>query len=216
MLNILKITKYSNSFIIESEKYVDLIDTTFEKKPKELIEKVKEIGKPLRYIFITHSHIDHIIGLYEIKKNFPEAKIVAHKNAKDYISGKVFRYPKGYKGFLLRFLTPFLGYKGLEVDIEVKEGKFNEYTIIETFGHTNDSISILIDKNIFVGDLITNEKNKLSLSPKEFNENEEEIKKSIEKILKYDFENIYFGHGNEILGNSKEKIKDFYQTLNNY
>ncbi|MEM5821131.1 MAG: MBL fold metallo-hydrolase, partial [Candidatus Aenigmatarchaeota archaeon] len=61
MVNTLKnihvISGYSNSFVLEFDDYLILIDCGFDKKAKEIIKKIKEVGKNLRYIFITHSHI---------------------------------------------------------------------------------------------------------------------------------------------------------------
>ena len=36
-------------------------------------------GKELEYIMLTHGHADHILGVYALKKHFPEAQIVIHK-----------------------------------------------------------------------------------------------------------------------------------------
>ncbi|MEM5828463.1 MAG: MBL fold metallo-hydrolase [Candidatus Aenigmatarchaeota archaeon] len=206
-----QINGYSNSFIIEFEENVILIDCGFDKKAKNILKKLKEIGKPLKYILITHSHIDHILGLHEIYKNYPYAKIVAHKNSVEYLLGKKFRYPKDFKKYIFKLLTPFLGYKGFKPHIEIDdEGKIENIKIIYTPGHTDDHLCFLIDNSLFIGDLLDNERNKLEFAPKEFNENENLIIKSLNKILdNYNFDKIYFGHGKPIEEDAKSILEEF-------
>ena len=40
---------------------------------------IKENQLDLKYFFFTHGHFDHLIGLPEIKDQFPEAKVCIHK-----------------------------------------------------------------------------------------------------------------------------------------
>lgn len=213
-VNLYIISWYSNSYILEFDEYVILIDCGLARKASEIIKKLKEINKPLKYILITHTHIDHIFGLYEIYKNFPYSKIVAHYNAKDYLLGKKLRLPKGLMSVVVKLLVSIFGYKGFKPHIEVYEDeKLDEFiSTIYTPGHTDDHICYVVDNKLFIGDLIKNN-NGLSLIPKEFNEDENEIKNSIKKLLKVNFEEIYFGHGKPLLNNSKEILENFLNKL---
>lgn len=41
----------------------------------ELVSEVNEKGLKLKYIFITHCHCDHVLGLPAARERFPEAKV---------------------------------------------------------------------------------------------------------------------------------------------
>jgi len=45
-----------------------------------LIASIKENGLELKYIFVTHGHIDHVFGIPNIKNLFPKAKLCMHKD----------------------------------------------------------------------------------------------------------------------------------------
>lgn len=55
-----------------------LVDAQFQKKyAQQVIDMVKDSGKNLKYVFISHSDPDYYFGLDEIKKAFPQAKIIS-------------------------------------------------------------------------------------------------------------------------------------------
>jgi hydroxyacylglutathione hydrolase len=55
-----------------------------------LIKLIKENKLDLKYIFITHGHIDHFYFLHEVKKQFPKARWCMNKD--DYRG--IFTYPE--------------------------------------------------------------------------------------------------------------------------
>ena len=66
------------STIIYGEKDAILIDAQFQKQyVLKLIEEIKAIGKNLIMVYISHSDPDYYFGLDDIKKAFPNAKIVS-------------------------------------------------------------------------------------------------------------------------------------------
>jgi glyoxylase-like metal-dependent hydrolase (beta-lactamase superfamily II) len=66
------------STIIYGEKDAILVDAQFQKTyVLKLIEEIKATGKKLIMVYISHSDPDYYFGLDEIKKAFPNAKIVS-------------------------------------------------------------------------------------------------------------------------------------------
>ncbi|NIB42535.1 MBL fold metallo-hydrolase [Pseudomaricurvus alkylphenolicus] len=69
---------WPNSTILYTDDSAVLVDTLFMKSDAALLAKrIKEIGKPLEAIFLTHSHPDHVWGGVELLRHFPDAKIYA-------------------------------------------------------------------------------------------------------------------------------------------
>lgn len=55
-----------------------LVDAQFQKQyAQQVVEMVKASGKVLKYVFISHSDPDFYFGLDEIKKAFPDAKVIS-------------------------------------------------------------------------------------------------------------------------------------------
>ena len=120
------------------------------------------IGKrDLHYCFLSHSHFDHCGSVSVFKKNFPGLKVVASEKAKN-----VFGRPNAIKLMqnLTRAaeqlakpigieLTEFERFEPFEVDLTVKNGDLLELSpnltvqVIETPGHTRDSLSYFIARN---------------------------------------------------------------------
>jgi glyoxylase-like metal-dependent hydrolase (beta-lactamase superfamily II) len=119
----------------------------------------KIIGnRDLHYCFLSHSHFDHCGSVPVLKKYFPLLKVVASEKAK-----RVFSRPNAIA--LMRELTranePLAGIMGIElaefdefeafeVDVTPKDGEFVHLSsklkvqVIETPGHTRDSLSYFI------------------------------------------------------------------------
>lgn len=69
---------WPNSTILHSADNSVLIDTLFMKSDAKLLaQRINEIDKPLKAIFVTHSHPDHVWGGVELLKYFPDATIYA-------------------------------------------------------------------------------------------------------------------------------------------
>ncbi len=54
---------YSNTAVIEMDRYLIVVDANYPGRAKELLEIVKSLStKPVRYVFDTHAHGDHSYG----------------------------------------------------------------------------------------------------------------------------------------------------------
>ena len=75
-----------SSEIISGKNEVVLIDAQFQKDDAlVLVDKIRATGKTLTTIYISHSDPDFYFGLDELKKAFPDAKIVATQQTVDLI-----------------------------------------------------------------------------------------------------------------------------------
>lgn len=70
------------SAIVEGPASLGLIDTQFTlSNAMRLIADLKERGKPLSWVYVTHPHLDHFNGAALIRAAFPEARFFAREDA---------------------------------------------------------------------------------------------------------------------------------------
>jgi glyoxylase-like metal-dependent hydrolase (beta-lactamase superfamily II) len=67
-----------NSHLIAGERDAILVDAQFLLgEAARAVEMVRQSGKNLKYIVVTHGHPDHFLGLQVFRDAFPDAKIIA-------------------------------------------------------------------------------------------------------------------------------------------
>lgn len=67
-----------NSHLVKGEREAILVDAQFTRsEATRLVEQVRNSGRRLKTIFVTHAHPDHYLGLEVLEKAFPTARIVA-------------------------------------------------------------------------------------------------------------------------------------------
>ena len=79
----------SNIYLIEGEELI-LVDTGMPGDGDVVLEVLEELGYQngdIKYIMITHAHMDHVGSLAALKRA-TGAKIVASEKEKDFIEGR--------------------------------------------------------------------------------------------------------------------------------
>ena len=136
----------SNSFIIGRNGEGVLIDAGA--PPQEVLAQAKDLGLKIRYIILTHCHVDHIWYTDELKK-LTNAKVCIHQLDANAISDK------------MQNLSYLMG-EPIEIknpDILLKDGDIltvGDYSleIIHTPGHSEGGICIRCEEHIFTGDTL--------------------------------------------------------------
>jgi len=139
---------------------------------KEILKEIKNAKLNLKYIILTHSHIDHTFSALKIKQK-TGAKILIHKEEKDFVKFGVDRFLKDKE--------------------KVKIGE-DSLEVIHTPGHTKGSICLKGDNFIFTGDSIFKDGYGRTDLP---GGSQDELKQSLKKLGKF-FKTgmiIYPGHG---------------------
>ena len=170
-------------YVIENNGTRLMVDITTEIGTRKLALALKELNLyPIHKIVLTHSHWDHIAGIYKLKKLMKETEIevLASENAIDNLKNpEIFNKAYGEK------------VRSIEGVMPLKEGDIIDLNglkleVLNFFGHTMDSIAVFDKKNksILVGDAIINRSNyetvKPPFMPPDFNE--EELLKTYQRL----------------------------------
>lgn len=139
----------TNTYILYNEATMEglVVDPSF--SPEQYIKAIEEKKIHLTSIFLTHAHVDHMAGMNELRKAFPEARMYMDKRDRSFL-----RDPE--KNLSYMFPTPTLVD---DADVWVKDGDEIEtsgytFQVIDTAGHTPGGISFYLKKEgiVFTGD----------------------------------------------------------------
>lgn len=129
--------KTNEGVVIDPGGDFDLID-----------ENIEKLNLKIKYIILTHGHIDHIKALVPLKKK-TKAKVLIHKEDLPILSNPIYN------------LSQFTGEDSSfsEPDLLLKDGDTIEFgkkklLVLHTPGHTPGSISLYTDNLLFTGDTL--------------------------------------------------------------
>jgi glyoxylase-like metal-dependent hydrolase (beta-lactamase superfamily II) len=104
--------------------------------PSNLMRAIAEGPYALRYILITHKHLDHCDATADVARAFPDAKIVMHRADSEAIGA--------------------LAHKALPIDEgePLPFGDGSEIRMLHTPGHTDGSSCFMFRSTVFTGDTL--------------------------------------------------------------
>lgn len=208
----------SNVFLLSNGDKNIIIDTSPEGKWKKLNKRIKKLNiNQIDYLILTHTHFDHAGNSARLKKAY-NAKIFVHKSEASNLTKGENPEISGTNSFTNlmvklfgKMTLKFHRYEPCTFDFLVdtkynlNEIGFNAY-ILHTPGHTEGSMSLIIDNEIaIVGDTMIGIFKKSVYPP--FAQDPKELVKSWEILLKTDCNLFLPAHGNK---------KQREQLLNNY
>ena len=206
-----------NTWIFPTEDGWIMIDTGYENSYASVVKKFRNLliqPEEIRYILLTHAHDDHAGFLEEWMTKHPNTQVIAHEKAVEGLRRGQNSFDGGCStllAFLFCQLMVLLGngdhrYPKLSEDHLAKIITLNEDNqaqlesvlngkILFTPGHTEDSISLLVDRNLFCGDAAMNglsSSHKITI----WIEDKAAFEKSWDVMLTSGVEKIYPAHGN--------------------
>lgn len=140
---------FTNMYVIADENTKEGVLIDAGGGVDKIVNFIENMQIKLKYIILTHCHVDHVAGLRGLKKEYPRVKIII--NVED---------AEGLADASIN-MCEYLGVENnfLNADITVKEGdkiQFGdlEALIIHTPGHTAGSMCIMIKDALFSGDTL--------------------------------------------------------------
>lgn len=183
----------------------------------------------LTKIIITHHDYDHMGALAEIKREYPNIKVLSSVDDEKYVSGKdkslrlqqaekiYDTLPEVEKENAKYFHQMLESIETVKVDECLKDKDSFPWCggieIISTPGHMPGHISIYIkeSKTLIAGDALVVEDNKLCIANPQYTLDMVEAKNSIKKLLNYEIDTIICYHGGIYTENTKEALKSIIE-----
>ena len=218
----------SNAYLVVKDNRCLLVDTGKESGYSRMVENIKQTGfkiSDIEYLVLTHTHFDHCQSAFRIKKE-SGCKIIVSENAREYVANGFTKLPNGTI-FLTRQISRIgkkigkrhFGYHSFQPDNLVsRDNNFRidsfDIDIIHTTGHSEESVSILIDNEIaLVGDVMFGVVKNAVFPP--YADDVETMIKSWKKLLGTRCQLFLPGHGNEINRRLLEKEYEKYVKAGN-
>jgi hydroxyacylglutathione hydrolase len=175
----------SNTYVLWKKDTGIIIDPGAE--VDDILKVVEGVRIKIKYIILTHVHIDHILFVDELREKL-ECEVAVHKSEADYMTNA---WQNGARLFGLdKIFKP--------ADLFLEDGMkllFNDedLEIIHTPGHTPGSICLKIDKYLFTGDTLF----RMSIGATHLgNGNQADLDNSLLKIMELSDDIIVLpGHG---------------------
>ncbi|MHA1298524.1 MAG: MBL fold metallo-hydrolase [Candidatus Helarchaeota archaeon] len=214
----------SNLYIIGTAGNLMLIDSGNGISTAQILNLIKkEYGtNQIQAVLQTHYHIDHILGLYQLKKKFPDLKVYAHELEAKIIEAGDNRFINpmqdmlmGPMGSLMEPIAKMFGInpEPITVDVKLKDGDTVEWgslklEVIHTPGHTPGGICLYERKNkiLFSGDTVFSHG---SFGRIDFiGGNGKQMKNSLKRLSELkDVEILLPGHMNPVLKNGMKHLE---------
>lgn len=204
----------TGTYVIQEEQ-LTIVETSASPSVPYILKGFKDLGldpRDVKYIIVTHIHLDHAGGAGLLLQHCPQAKVVVHPKGARHLADPerlIMGARAVYGDRFDELFDPILPVPEDRILVKgdqetLKIGLDCELRFVDTPGHANHHFSIYdpVSKGMFTGDTIGVYYHQLrdqeitfclpSTSPNQFNP--EAMLRSMERIQEFQVERIYFGH----------------------
>jgi hydroxyacylglutathione hydrolase len=138
----------TNSYLVEDEDTHDAVVIDSNLAPDLVIELAQQRSAKVRAILLTHTDLDHIAGLHELRSAFGPVPIGVHDAERDVVEeGRPLRREFG------PIATRVDNVVGLAEGERYRAGSL-EFEVLHTPGHSPGGVTLKIDRYLFTGDAL--------------------------------------------------------------
>jgi glyoxylase-like metal-dependent hydrolase (beta-lactamase superfamily II) len=156
--------EYTGAYVVKSGKGVALIEVgpaSTHKKILSALEDIELACEDVRFIFLTHIHLDHAGALGNLIRHFPNASVIVHKRGKEHLidpESVLWNASKKVLGFVADIYgkpesVPEDRIIPVEKRMDFDLGKVS-FEILPTPGHASHHVCVFLEKEgvLFSGD----------------------------------------------------------------
>ena len=138
----------TNSYLVEDDATHDAVVIDSNLEPELIIELARSRGANVKAILLTHTDLDHIAGLHELREAFGPVPIAVHDAERHVLSeGRPLRREFG------PIATQVDNVASLVVGEQFRAGSL-AFEVLHTPGHSPGGVTLKIDGYLFTGDAL--------------------------------------------------------------
>ena len=138
----------TNSYLVFDDATKDAVVIDANLEPDQVIDVARRRGASVKAILLTHTDVDHIAGLHELREAFGDVPVVVHDAERAVVGdGVPLRREFGPIATRIDNVTTF------EDGAPYRAGSL-EFEVLHTPGHSPGGVSLKIDGFIFTGDAL--------------------------------------------------------------
>ena len=138
----------TNSYLLEDEDTHDAVVIDSNLEPELIVGLARQRGVNVRAIVLTHTDLDHIAGLHELREAFGPVPVAVHDAEREVVAeGKPLRQEFGPLATRLENVVP------LPEGEAFRAGSL-ELEVLHTPGHSPGGVTLKIDGYVFTGDAL--------------------------------------------------------------
>ena len=138
----------TNSYLVEDKDTQDAVVIDSNLEPDLIIDVARQRGANVRAILLTHTDLDHIAGLHELREAFGPVPIAVHDAERDVVEqGRPLRREFGPIATQVDNVVRL-------VEGETYRAGSLEVEVLHTPGHSPGGVTLKIDGYLFTGDAL--------------------------------------------------------------